>query len=470
MLADNHHQLRIPLFFCLFVAITDSKNLFVHVFFFVTNQIDGQSNGIEWEEDSPPWWCDIIFSLWVVSIHVYYSYKFTDYSLDHVHREIEQRNFDQSKQKQIRPMPNYSVRSLGNDDINNNNPTSKATPGGNVTKGYIDRHHTSGNTTMGNTTTGNINLSTNTIISTTTTTNGSNEPPLSTVPSSSHTITTTVTTAATGGNYNASGAISPRLRGATTQSSVPAGKTHLQSDGSYGRATVALGAISSPPNALSPQSSRNGSGQIKISSVSSHSLMSVSSASAASNASNASPGSGASGAGDGSNGNGNGRQAAQSIQMVEPSPGRASTLSGHGTATVNSLLEDVETLYDNPEEILTKVRNASAKETTTGHQHTSTDSQSIRQEILTQIQTEMELDQKDTNKNTDISVKYATLARPLTGLPNTKFCCLIKWSPRLFTWTRTNYIRLFLRVWMLASSCLAVVLWIEFFLNALLEV
>lgn len=76
------------------------------------------------------------------------------------------------------------------------------------------------------------------------------------------------------------------------------------------------------------------------------------------------------------------------------------------------------------------------------------------------------------NGSTKIGIKlnYGTLARPLTGLPNTRCCCLFPWSPVLFTWSRTKYVRLFLRVFTLLCCSLGLVFFVEFLISALLEV
>ena len=68
---------------------------------------------------------------------------------------------------------------------------------------------------------------------------------------------------------------------------------------------------------------------------------------------------------------------------------------------------------------------------------------------------------------------FITLARPLQGVPN-KRCCLTcflcPWSHTLLSWSRTQAVRFFLRLWTLLSCSLAFVLWIEFFGNWFLEV
>ena len=67
------------------------------------------------------------------------------------------------------------------------------------------------------------------------------------------------------------------------------------------------------------------------------------------------------------------------------------------------------------------------------------------------------------------NVEYLTLGRQLTGRPNTNCCCCLPYSHYLFSWSRTEAVRIFLKFWILLSSSLAFVLWIEFFGNWLLE-
>ena len=76
------------------------------------------------------------------------------------------------------------------------------------------------------------------------------------------------------------------------------------------------------------------------------------------------------------------------------------------------------------------------------------------------------------NDKFDQSIRddYLTLARPLSGSPNTKCCCIFPWSNACLSWSRTNVVRFFLKLWILVSCSLAFVLWIEFFGNWLLEV
>ena len=89
------------------------------------------------------------------------------------------------------------------------------------------------------------------------------------------------------------------------------------------------------------------------------------------------------------------------------------------------------------------------------------DSESAIQRIRSKVDEEQKI---------EIKVDYLTLARPLTGLPNTKCCCIFPWSHIFFSWSRTHAIRFFLRFAILLSCSLAFVLWIEFFGNAFLEV
>ena len=100
--------------------------------------------------------------------------------------------------------------------------------------------------------------------------------------------------------------------------------------------------------------------------------------------------------------------------------------------------------------------------------HASIESQSQSQGVADMILQELETVHE--MSRIDITVEYATLARPLTGLPNTRCLCILTWSPTLFSWSRTRSIRIFLKIWILISSSLAFVLLMEFFGNALLEV
>ena len=109
-------------------------------------------------------------------------------------------------------------------------------------------------------------------------------------------------------------------------------------------------------------------------------------------------------------------------------------------------------------------RNNSESDSNSSQQSIGSESHSVAEMILHELETVHKM------SKIDITVEYATLARPLTGLPNTRCLCILSWSPTLFSWSRTRSIRIFLKIWILISSSLAFVLWMEFFGNALLEV
>eukprot|EP01084_Bolivina_argentea_P122419 216935_1 len=50
-----------------------------------------------------------------------------------------------------------------------------------------------------------------------------------------------------------------------------------------------------------------------------------------------------------------------------------------------------------------------------------------------------------------------------------RVCCCISWSPRFFTWQRTHLIRTFLKFYLCISCLLAMVLYVEFFMNLFVE-
>ena len=70
----------------------------------------------------------------------------------------------------------------------------------------------------------------------------------------------------------------------------------------------------------------------------------------------------------------------------------------------------------------------------------------------------------------ELNVDYVTLARPLKGRPNQYFCCCAKWSPLIFTWSRTKSLRIFLQLYTVFACSLALIMWLEFFFSAMLEV
>ena len=96
------------------------------------------------------------------------------------------------------------------------------------------------------------------------------------------------------------------------------------------------------------------------------------------------------------------------------------------------------------------------------HHVKSIESSTQKEELLQKLQ--------KVKQGGTITVEFVTLARPLTGLPNKRCCCILPWTHVLFTWSRTKSIRMFLRLFILLSCCLAFVLWIELFASSLLEV
>ena len=54
----------------------------------------------EVDADSPPDWVDAIFTLWIIAIHIYYSFQFTNYSLKHIYRELVEIQRTQQQQRE----------------------------------------------------------------------------------------------------------------------------------------------------------------------------------------------------------------------------------------------------------------------------------------------------------------------------------------------------------------------------------
>ena len=356
----------------------------------------GNNNSTFSSNDSPPIWCDLAFIGWILLIHIYYSYKFTEYSLNHIQRRLNEiENADYQVETQQNTIRHQTISTASFD---------ATTP---------QQQGNTGNFTFNN------NISTNSL--------DLNSPTLSInmmSPQDSLSINT---------NTNTNN-----------------GQLELTSDQQSFRKHSAL-------------TLRSGYGMVKKSPTQ-----------------------------DSIGGSGGGSPRSPDDQLQEQGQGQQQAAESQNSkrikkysTTSDSLreaklahkqgsgLEILESAYDENNRNNQEIPKSKAKRKT---KHKRNNSESNSDSVASQSQSQsvaeviQELETVHERSKIDITVEYETLARPLTGLPNTRCLCILTWSPTLFSWSRTASIRLFLKIWILISSSLAFVLWMEFFGNALLEV
>ena len=350
-----------------------------------------QLNTFDIEDDAPPGYIDGLFFLWIILIHIYYAYKFTDYSLDHIHRQLTE---IEEAEGHIEKSQRSQLHHMGSD-------LGLGSPQGNNSGGGIGAHQSQESAIVGNEFVAASGVSHQASMhlgggyAFVKTKSGEQVTSQSSLVSSSHTNVIATIPSKTGTNNN-----NNNTNGNESGPNIIMGT---------GNTATEMQLIANANAVSTPVTNNEAANELGLGSVD-----------------------------DNMDENGN--------EMNNNNNNITSGSNTNDNTNNNSENEDAT--------------DAVGRQWSDREDSTASQSQRLKEQMLLELE----------DAKIEIKVDYVTLARPLTGLPNTKCCCLFPWSHVFFSWSRTYAVRFFLRVYVLLACSLALVLWIEIFANTILEV